>query len=152
MSINSILNKYKKEKENLIEILSEVQDNEGYISLYNQKEIANYLNISLTEVYSVVTFYSRFTLEPSGKYNISVCMGTACYVKGASELLNELESILKIKTGEITEDKKFKIVENRCVGACSLAPVVVVNDEVYGNCTTEKLNEIINSLKGELNE
>ncbi len=147
-----LLKKYTKDKSNLIEILNEIQDKEGYISLENQKAVSDYLNVSLSEVYSVVTFYSRFTLKPSGTYNISVCMGTACFVKGAENLKIELEKILGIKTGEVTEDKLFKIVENRCVGACSLAPVVVVNDEVYGKCSVTKLKEIIKNLKGEVNE
>ncbi len=149
--INNILNKYNKDQSNLIEILNEVQDLEGYISLDNQKEIANYLNMELASIYSVITFYSRFTLEPNGKYNLSICMGTACYVKGAKALQDHLEKVLNIKVGETTEDKLFKIVENRCVGACSLAPVLLVNEEIYGNCTKEKLDEIINDIRSSNN-
>ncbi len=147
-----ILKKYPKESSNLIEILSEIQEQNGYISLENQQLISDYLNIELAEIYSVITFYSRFTTEPSGKYNVSICMGTACYVKGANNLLSKLENILGIKTGEVTKDGLFKIVENRCVGACSLAPVLVINDEIHGNCTEEKLERLIKELKGENHE
>ncbi len=149
---NEVLKKYSKDKSNLIEILNEFQDKYGYISLENQLLISDYLNVSMAEIYSVITFYSRFSLSRNGKYNISVCMGTACFVKGAKNLLEKLENTLNIKTGEVTSDGLFKIVENRCVGACSLAPVLIVNDEIYGNCTLDKLESIINDLRSKNDE
>ncbi len=145
--IDNIKIKYESNENNLIEILNEVQDSYGYIPCYIQKELSDYLNLSMAHIYGVITFYSRFSLKPQGKYNISVCLGTACYVKGANKLQDHLEKTLNIKVGEVTGDKLFSIVENRCVGACSLAPVFTVNDEVYGNATTEKIDEVIENLR-----
>ena len=108
--------------------------------------IANYLNIPLAEVYGVVTFYSRFTLKPKGKYNIAVCLGTACYVKGSQKILDRLQERLKIEPGQTTEDGMFSIDKTRCVGACGLAPVFTVNEEVYGKATVKKLDEVLDLL------
>ena len=94
----------------------------------------------------VITFYSRFTLEPKGKYTISVCLGTACYVKGSQKILDRLKERLKIEPGQTTEDGIFSIDQTRCVGACGLAPVFTVNDEVYGKATVKKLDEVLDSL------
>ena len=91
----------------------------------------------------MATFYSRFTLTPKGKYNIQICLGTACYVKGADKVLEKLERVLGIKAGETTPDGKFSIQDARCVGACGLAPVMVINDEVYGKMTPDKVDEIL---------
>ena len=125
--LEEILKKYKQDKDNLIQILNDVQEHYGYIPTAAQMQIANYLNIPLAEVYGVVTFYSRFTLKPKGKYNIDVCLGTACYVKGSEKILNRLKERLKIEAGETTPDGKFSIEETRCIGACGLAPVSTIN-------------------------
>ena len=127
----------------LIPILHEAQELFGYLPEKVQQIIADGLGVSLAEVYGVATFYSRFTLTPKGKYNIQICLGTACYVKGADKVLEKLERVLGIKAGETTPDGKFSIQDARCVGACGLAPVMVVNDEVYGKMTPDKVDEIL---------
>ena len=138
-----ILKKYSHDKDNLIQILNEVQVKYGYIPKTAQLEIADYLGIPLAEVYGVITFYSRFTLEPKGKYNVSICLGTACFVKGANELLERAKTKLGIEEGKTTEDGKFSLDTTRCVGACGLAPVFTVNNEVYGKATVKKLDEVL---------
>ena len=133
-------------KDNLIQILNEVQDEFGYIPELAQKEISTFLQIPMAEIYGVITFYSRFTLEPKGKYTISVCLGTACYVKGSQKILDRLKERLKIEPGQTTEDGLFSIDQTRCVGACGLAPVFTVNGEVYGKATVKKLDEVLDKL------
>ena len=145
--VQEIMANYKVEKDNLIPILNEVQEKYGYIPKQAQMEISNYLNIPMAEVYGVVTFYSRFTLEPKGKYNISVCLGTACYVKGSQKILDRLKEKLQIEEGKTTPDGKFSIDTTRCVGACGIAPVFTVNDEVYGKATVKKLDEVLDTLE-----
>ena len=141
--VKQILEIYTQDKSNLIQILNEVQEKYGYIPKQAQTEISNYLSIPMAEVYGVITFYSRFTLKPKGKYNISVCLGTACFVKGSQALLDRLKERLKIEEGETTPDGKFSIDATRCVGACGLAPVFTVNNEVYGKATVKKLDEVL---------
>ena len=141
--VNEILNQYTEAKENLIPILNEVQVKYGYIPKIAQLEIANYLHIALAEVYGVITFYSRFTLVPKGKYNVSICLGTACFVKGSRELLERAKAKLGIEEGQTTKDGKFSLDTTRCVGACGLAPVFTINDEVYGKATVKKLDEVL---------
>ena len=141
--MEQILNKYTKDKSNLIQILNEVQESYGYISKKSQLAISEYLNMPMAEIYGVITFYSRFTLKPKGKYNISVCLGTACYVKGSEKVLDRLKEKLGIDVGETTPDGKFSIEATRCIGACGLAPVFTVNDEVYGNATPELMDKVL---------
>jgi NADP-reducing hydrogenase subunit HndA len=145
--IKELLLNYTEDKSNLIQILNEVQEKFGYIPKSVQLQISEYLNTPLAEVYGVITFYSRFTLEPKGKYNVAVCMGTACYVKGAEKLVDRLKELLKINTGETTEDGKFSIEATRCIGACGLAPVFTVNEEVYGKATVETIDRVIEEYK-----
>ncbi|MCI9503915.1 MAG: NAD(P)H-dependent oxidoreductase subunit E [Clostridia bacterium] len=133
----------------LMHILQEAQAIYGFLPIEVQKIIAEGLGISLSEVYGVVTFYSQFSLKPKGKYRISVCLGTACYVKGSDKILEEIEKQLGIKCGECTEDGLFSIDSCRCVGACGLAPVLMVNDEVYGKLTPDMVKGILDSYKGE---
>ena len=144
-----LLSSYSHDKENLIQILNEVQVKYGYIPKIAQLEIADYLNIALAEVYGVITFYSRFTLVPKGKYNVSVCLGTACFVKGSREILEGAKAKLGIEEGKTTEDGKFSLDTTRCVGACGLAPVFTVNDEVYGKATVKKLDEVLDKYMKE---
>ena len=145
--MKEILEKYKVDKENLIPILNDVQEKYGYIPKLAQLEISNYLRLPMAEIFGVITFYSSFTLEPKGKYNISVCLGTACFVKGSQSILDRLKDRLKIEEGKTTEDGKFSIDTTRCVGACGIAPVFTVNNEVYGHATVKKLDEVINELE-----
>ena len=141
--VDEILNQFTHDKENLITILNEVQMKYGYIPKIAQMEIADYLNIALAEVYGVITFYSRFTLVPKGKYNVSICLGTACFVKGSREILERAKAKLGIEEGQTTADGKFSLDTTRCVGACGLAPVFTINDEVYGKATVKKLDEVL---------
>ena len=137
---------YKPIKDNLIQILNEIQEHYGYIPIEVQKEVSEFLSIPMAEIYGVVTFYSRFSLKPKGKYNISICLGTACFVKGSQKIMDRLQERLKIKPGETTEDGLFSIEETRCVGACGLAPVFTVNGEVYGKATVQKLDQVLDEL------
>jgi len=145
--LEQIIEKHKNEGGALIPILHEAQELFGYLPEKVQQMIADGLKISLAEVYGVATFYSRFTLTPKGKYNIQICLGTACYVKGADKVLAKLEEILGIKAGETTADGKFSIEAARCVGACGLAPVMVINEEVYGKVTPDKVKDILSKYE-----
>ena len=126
--------------------LEEIQEKFGYIPLEAQKEVSEFLKIPMAEIYGVITFYSRFTLKPKGKYAISVCLGTACFVKGSQKIMDRLKDRLKIESGETTKDGLFSIDETRCVGACGLAPVFTVNGEVYGKATVQKLDQVLDEL------
>lgn len=145
--LEAIIDKYTNDKDNLIQLLNEVQENYGYVPSHAQQRIAEYLNISLAEVHGVVTFYSRFTLKPKGKYNISVCLGTACFVKGSENVLNKVKELLNLEEGETTPDGLFSLDSTRCIGACGLAPVFTVNDEVYGKATPKMVEEVINEYR-----
>ncbi|MCI7729617.1 MAG: NAD(P)H-dependent oxidoreductase subunit E [Bacteroidales bacterium] len=127
----------------LIMILHEAQSLLGYLPQEIQEVIADQLEIPVARVYGVVTFYSFFTMEPKGRYPISVCMGTACYVRGAEKILEELERQLNIKVGETTDDGLFSLNCLRCVGACGLAPVVTIGSKVYGRLTPDKIRDIL---------
>jgi len=144
--MQELLKKYKIKADNLIQILNDVQEKYGYIPKIAQMEISEYLKIPMAEIYGVITFYSRFTLKPKGKYNISVCLGTACFVKGSQNILDRLKERLNLEEGQTSEDGKFSIDTTRCVGACGIAPVFTVNDEVYGKATVKKLDEVLNEL------
>ena len=145
--VQEIMTPYKEEKDNLIPILNEIQEKYGYIPKTAQLEVSRYLNIPMAEIFGVITFYSRFTLEPKGKYNISVCLGTACFVKGSQAILDRLKERLKLEEGKTSEDGKFSIDTTRCVGACGIAPVFTVNGEVYGHATVKKLDEVLKQLE-----
>ena len=147
--MKEILEKHPKQKDSLIAILNEVQEKYGYIPKTSQMEISKYLEMPMAEIYGVITFYSRFTTTPKGKYNLAVCLGTACFVKGSQSILDRLKERLKISGGETTPDGKFSIDEVRCVGACGLAPVFMVNDEVYGNATVKMVDEVLDRLEKE---
>lgn len=144
--MQEILQKYDKDKSNLIQILNEVQEYYGYVPEKSQLAISEYLSIPMAEIYGVVTFYSRFTLKPKGKYHIAVCLGTACFVKGSEKILDRVKERLGIDVGETTKDGKFSLEATRCVGACGLAPVFTVNGEVYGKATVKKLDEVLDGI------
>ncbi len=127
----------------LIEVLHKAQHIFGYLPKEVQTFVADKLNLPISKVYGVVTFYSFFTTEPRGKNVINVCMGTACFVRGAGDVLKEFEKELDIKSGQTTEDMKFTLGSLRCVGACGLAPVLTVNDKVYGHCTPDQVKSIL---------
>ena len=141
--LKKIAKKYKNVEGGIISALHEVQDTYGYISSTAQKYLSKELNVPMSEIYGIITFYSRFSLVPKGKYNIQVCMGTACYVKGSEKVLNRFKEKLGIKEGETTSDGKFSIESVRCIGACGLAPAIVINEEVYGKMDEKKVDELI---------
>jgi len=142
-----IVEEYKNDKSNLIQVLNGVQEYYGYIPKDAMIYISEEMNIPVAEIYGVVTFYSRFSLKPKGKYNICVCQGTACFVKGAERILDKVKQELGIEVGETTEDGKFSLEPTRCLGACGLAPVFTINGEVYGNATVEKVKKVLDELK-----
>lgn len=123
--------------------LQEAQRIYGYLPVEVLERISKKLDVPLEKLYSTATFYSQFTFVPKGKYTISVCMGTACYVKGAGDILDSYATSLKIKPGETTPDRKFTLESVRCIGACGLAPVITVNEEVYGRLTKKKGDKVL---------
>ena len=127
----------------LIAILHRAQSIFGYLPMVVQSFIAKKLGINVSKVYGVVTFYSFFTMVPKGEYVINICLGTACFVRGADKILERVEEILKIKNGETTEDGKFTLTTLRCVGACGLAPVMQINDKTYGNISVDDVERIL---------
>ena len=145
-TIDEILGKYKDSSQ-LIDVLSEIQAEYGYVSEQNMRRIEQVLKIPLSEIYGVVTFYAAFKLKPFGKYRIVVCDGTACHVKGSRKLDNVIKDELGIEEGGITSDGLFSLELVRCLGLCASAPVLKVNDAVYAKCTPEKVREIIAEYK-----
>lgn len=135
--------KDERRKGYLIQILHKAQTLFGYLPEEVQKFVAEKLNLAHSEVSGVISFYNFFTTIPRGKVNINICMGTACFVKGAEKILQEFENFLNIKAGDLTPDGKFSLDMLRCVGACGLAPVVMVNDRVYGNVTPKMVGDIM---------
>lgn len=130
-----------------INVLHKVQGEFGYLPAEVQEVIAHELNVSAAHIYGIVTFYSFFTMLPKGEHPISVCMGTACYVRGAEKVLDEFKRELKIGVGETTPDGKFSLNCLRCVGACGLAPVVLIGDKVYGRLTPDGVKDILNEYR-----
>lgn len=143
--VDSIIKKYKDKKGSLIPILQDIQKNIGFLPIKIQKKVARELNIPEKEVYGVATFYSFFSLIPRGKNNIRVCLGTACFVKGGKKILDRIGKELGIKAGQTTPDRKYSLQVNRCLGACGLAPVIVVNDKLYKKVKLEEVMDIVYS-------
>ena len=146
-ALSLLIDKHKEEAGALMPILQGAQDIYGYLPIEVQTIIAQGLSIPLEEVYGVVTFYSQFSLEPKGKYHVSVCMGTACYVKAAGEIAERIELILGIKNGECTADGRFSLDACRCVGACGLAPLIIVDGDVYGRISADDVDGILAKYK-----
>lgn len=145
--IDRVIQAHKGEKDSLIEVLHYVQERLGYIPKDVQVRIAQTLGVSLTEVYGVVSFYNAFSEKPKGKHVISCCQGTACYVRGAPDVLARLEKELGIKAGDTTEDGLFSLEVVRCLGACGLAPVITVGAETHGRMTPDKVPVILEKVK-----
>ncbi len=141
----SFIDEWKNQPGNLIMILHRVQEEFAYIPRAAAKKISQLLGVSLSKIYGVITFYHYFKLEKPGKHNIQVCMGTACYLKGGEDIIDELESILGIGVNQVTDDGKFSIEAVRCVGCCGLAPVVVIGEKVFGKLTKKKLPEVLSN-------
>ena len=138
---------HKGEKGALMPVLQEAQEIFGYVPMDVQEIIAEGLGTTLSEVYGVATFYSQFSLEPKGEYVIGVCLGTACYVKGSQKVLDRLAEELDIPVGKTTPDGKFTLNATRCLGACGLAPVMMVNEEVYGRLVPDDIPDILAKYK-----
>lgn len=145
--LQEIIEKYKDTKGALIPVLHEAQEVYGYLPMSVQKKVSEGLNIPLEEIYGVVTFYTQFSLNPKGKYQIQVCLGTACYVKGANLILEKLQEKLGIDVGECTEDGLFSLDGCRCIGACGLAPVITINEDVYGRLTPDEIEGILDKYR-----
>ena len=141
--VNEILESYKGEKAELIPVLQQVQQKLGYLPEAGLKRIARYLNVPESTVFGVATFYAQFKLAPIGRNIIRVCRGTGCYVRGAPQILETLERALGVKDGETTPDLEYTLETVACFGSCALAPVVVVNDRVYGRMTPDKAKKIL---------
>ncbi|MBN1769193.1 MAG: NADH-quinone oxidoreductase subunit NuoE [Prolixibacteraceae bacterium] len=146
-TIKEVCKSFDNNEHELINVLHQVQHKLGYLPAEVQELIAKELNMSAAKVYGVVTFYSYFTMLPKGEHPISVCMGTACYVRGAEQVLDELKRNLKIEVGETTADGKFSLNALRCVGACGLAPVVLVGDKVHGRVAPSDVKNILAEYK-----
>ena len=144
--VEAICDKYGNQPGELINVLHEAQSLHGYLPEEMQRIIARKLHIPVSKVYGVVTFYSFFTMTPKGKHPISVCLGTACYVRGSEGLLEEIKRVLNIEVGETTPDGKFSLDCLRCVGACGLAPVVTIGDKVYGRLQPKDIKKILDEV------
>ncbi len=142
-----VIEQNRDDKGCLMPILQQAQDIYGYLPIEVQKIIAAKTGYPLEKIYGIVTFYSQFSLNPKGKYKISVCLGTACYVKGAGEISDKVKERLGIKNGQCTPDGKFSLEDCRCIGACGLAPVMMINDEVYGKLTVDSIDGILAKYK-----
>lgn len=142
-AIKDICASFKNAPENLINCLQKVQEHFGYLPAEVQELVASCMNVSVAKVYGVVTFYSFFTMKPKGQYPISICTGTACFVRGADKIVTEFENILGIKVGGTTPDGKFSLSTLRCVGACGLAPVAMIGGKTYGRLSPDMVQEIL---------
>jgi len=145
--IKEICAKFGNQEGELINVLHSVQGKLGYLPAEVQEVVAKELNVSVAKVYGVVTFYSFFTMLPHGEHPISICMGTACYVRGAEQVLSEIKRRLNIEVGQTTPDGKFSLSSLRCVGACGLAPVVMVGEKVYGRVSPQQVKDIIEEYR-----
>lgn len=141
--LRAVIEKHKGEKGATIPVLHEAQDIYGYLPIEVQEMIADGLDVPLAEVYGIVTFYTQFSLNPKGEYQIGVCLGTACYVKGSGDILEKVKELLGVDVGECTPDGKFSIDATRCIGACGLAPVMTINDDVYGRLVVDDIEDIL---------
>jgi len=147
MKIESILSKLPQPKGNLIAILHEIQNQYNYLPEEELRYVSKKTGVALSQVYSIATFYNRFSLKPKGKHQICVCLGTACHVKGAQKVMDALERSLEIGEGETTDNLEFSLEAVRCIGACSLAPAVVIDDEAYREMTPKKMTKTLKRFK-----
>ncbi len=141
--LKAIIDEHKHDSSYLMKVMQEAQDIYGYLPFEVQEMIAEGMGVSVEKVYGVATFYAQFSLSPKGEYNISVCLGTACYVKGSGDIFNKLSEQLGIGADECTADGRFSLTACRCIGACGLAPVLTVNEDVYGRLTVDDVSDIL---------
>ncbi|MCK4257879.1 MAG: NAD(P)H-dependent oxidoreductase subunit E [Halanaerobiales bacterium] len=144
--LDVLIEEYRGDKSALIEVLHKAQEVVGFLPVEVQAKIAEGLNVSMSDVYSVVSFYSHFSTKPKGKYHIALCLGTACYVKGAPDIVDKMEKELNLKSGDTTEDGLYSLEIVRCLGACGLGPVMTVNGEVYGLLSPDKAITILKDI------
>lgn len=142
-ALKKVIAELKDTKGALMPIMQQAQDIYGYLPIEVQKIISDEMDIPMEKIYGVATFYAQFALQPKGKYRISVCLGTACYVKGSGKIYEKLQELLQIQGGECTLDGKFSLDACRCVGACGLAPVMMINDDVHGRLTPDEVQGIL---------
>ncbi len=145
--LNALIEQNKSDKSRLMAVMQGAQDIYGYLPVEVQNKIAEGMDVPLEKVYGVATFYAQFALSPKGNNHIAVCLGTACYVKGSGDIYNKLQEILGIAGDECTADRKFSLTASRCIGACGLAPVLTVNEDVYGRLTTADVAGIVEKYK-----
>ena len=145
--LNAAIAANKHDKSRVMAVMQEAQNIYGYLPIEVQNAIAEGMEVPLEKVYGIATFYAQFTLSPQGDYHISVCLGTACYVKGSGDLYNKLQEVLGIGGDECTPDRKFSLAACRCIGACGLAPVLTINEEVYGRLVVGDIENIIAKYK-----
>ncbi|HZX46439.1 MAG TPA: NADH-quinone oxidoreductase subunit NuoE [Clostridia bacterium] len=141
--LREVIEEYRDKKGALIPVLQKAQDIFGYLPLEVQRFIAEGLDVPLQKIFGIVTFYAQFYLEPKGDHTIGLCMGTACYVRGSQVILEKIKEELGIDVGQTTEDLKFTLEATRCLGCCGLAPVMMIDDDVYGRLTPDRIPEIL---------
>jgi len=142
-----VIDEYRNVKGALMPVLQKAQSIYGYLPIEVQKMIADGMDVSLAEIYGIVTFYSQFVLNPKGEVSVAVCMGTACYVRGAGDILEKISESLGVKSGETSSDGKYSLEATRCIGACGLAPVITINENVYGRLKPEEIDGILAKYK-----
>ena len=147
--VEIILKKYDYQKARIIQILNEIQKIYNYLPKDALEYVSRRLRLPMSNIYSIATFYSAFSLKPRGKHLVTVCMGTACHVRGAPAVLNRLEERLKIKTGNTTEDNNFTLKTVNCLGACAVAPIVVIDDEYHGQTTVNRIDRLLDRYEKE---
>ena len=149
IEIKNLVDKWKDKEGNLIMILHEIQNHHGYVPRELALELSGMLDVPLARIYEVITFYNFFKLVPPGKHKIAVCMGTACYLKGAPDILKEIKTILSVEEGKTTQDGNFYLDVVRCLGCCGLAPVMMIDDKVYGKVKKQEVMEILSKYMKE---
>ena len=150
--IDTLVSKWKDKQGNLIMILHELQNHYGYVPREASLQLSKILGVPLARIYEVITFYNFLKLEPPGKHRIAVCLGTACYLKGAPIILNEIKSILSVEEGRSTKDGLFQLDVVRCLGCCGLSPVIMIDDKVYGKVKKSEIMEILSQYSHEKKE
>jgi NADH:ubiquinone oxidoreductase subunit E len=143
LKVDQIIASFERNSNYLVHILQEIQTKLGYVSLESQRKIADYLGVPVSKVFGIVSFYNFFKMNPPGRHQIHVCMGTACYVRGARKLIDKIKADFKVDPGETTSDRRFSLEEVRCIGCCAIGPAITVDGEVYGGMTPEKITSIL---------
>lgn len=151
MIVDEIIKKYEPKEENILDILHDIQDSDPqhYLNKEVIKKVSKHLNISLSQIYGVITFYTMFSVKPRGKFIIRICQSAPCHLMGSKSLIEHLEQLLRVDVGETTEDGVFTLEITSCLGVCGVAPAMMINDDVYGNLTPERVNNIIEKMREE---